>query len=521
MTSCTSAAFGRSMRRLMQLLPSVVVAHFGLVCQASAQTDLGPESDGTQQRLVAIGAAGMMHTVAYQWLTELSDDIGPRVTGSPAARKAVAWGVEKMKSIGLTNVHTEQWTLPKGWTRGKSTAEMIAPLRRPLYVSAMGWTGSTPGDVEADVMPANLLKLDELTQDAARFRGKIVVMTVDGALPANPGPLIAQYCEFAKAVQESGAVALIGGQGGAKEQGMHLTHTGAVLCASDFKMPVLSIAAEDQGQIERLVARGQAVRLRLNVQNTFTSGPVPSENVVGEIQGSEKPEQILVVGAHLDSWDLATGSTDDGTGVCTVLAAASAIQKSGVRPRRTLRFVLFTGEEQGTLGSKAYTRLHAGELQNHVAAMLIDSGQGPIVDVDLGRTDVVARFAPFANALRGFRELKFKDRASFGTDSGPFILVGLPGITFQQDSPEYRYTIHSAADTLDTVKPDVLAQNASIMAITAFWLADRPERFAAPWPPEKTARMLRDQGAYERLNSSGQWPFGELGADSPATPNPK
>jgi Zn-dependent M28 family amino/carboxypeptidase len=183
--------------------------------------------------------------------------------------------------------------------------------------------------------------------------------------------------------------------------------------------------------------------------------------------------------------------------------------------------VLFTGEEQGTLGSKAYTRLHAGELQNHVAAMLIDSGQGPIVDVDLGRTDVVARFAPFANALRRFRELKFKDRASFGTDSGPFVLVGLPGITFQQDSPEYRYTIHSAADSLDSVKPDVLAQNASIMAITAFWLADRPERFAAPWPPEKTARMLRDQGAYERLKSSGQWPFGDLGADSPATPNPK
>jgi hypothetical protein len=183
--------------------------------------------------------------------------------------------------------------------------------------------------------------------------------------------------------------------------------------------------------------------------------------------------------------------------------------------------VLFTGEEQGGQGSKAYTKLHAAELQNHIAAMLIDSGQGPIVDLDLGRPDLIAPFKPFVHALRNVRELRIRERASFGTDSGAFILVGLPGITFQQDSPEYRYTIHSAVDTLDTVKPDVLAQNATIMALTAFWLADRPERIAAPWPPEKTARMLRDQGAYEPMKLSGTWPFGDLGADVASAPNSK
>lgn len=501
----------------------LLVAYLGLVGEANAQTQpVGPDDDGTRPRLVEIAGAGMMQSVAYQWLTELTDDVGPRVTGSPAAKKAVAWGVDKMKSIGLSNVHTEQWTLSKGWTRGSATAEMIAPLQRPLYVSAMGWTGSTSGSIEAELVSANLLKLDDLMHEVRSYRGKIVMMTIDGTLPANPVPLFMRYCEFVKEAQESGAVAVIGGQGGgAKEQGMHLTHTGGLSCADEFRMPVLSIAAEDQVQIERLLAQGHPVRLRLNVQNTFTTGPVSSDNVVGEILGRDEPEQILVVGAHLDSWDLATGSTDDGTGVCTVLAAAAAIHTSGVRPRRTLRFVLFTGEEQGTRGSKAYTKLHAAELQNHLAAILIDSGQGPIAEVDLGRTDVVAPFEPFAKALRNYRDLRLRERASFGTDSGPFVLVGLPGITFQQDSPEYRYTIHSAADTLDTVKPEILAQNATIMAMTAFWIADRPERFAAPWPPEKTARMLRDQGAYEPLKLSGAWPFGELGADSTSTSNPK
>jgi carboxypeptidase Q len=505
------------MKQLVRVFPYLVAAQLGLFCRADAQTHPSePDSDGTLPHLGEIAGTGMMDSVAYQWLTELSDDIGGRVTGSPAAKKAIAWGADKMKSIGLSNVHTEQWTLSKGWTRGSATAELVAPVRRPLYVTAMGWTGSTPAHgIEAEVVRANLLNLDDDIGNSARFRGKIVVMTIDGALPANQFPLFVRYCEFAKQAQKSGAVAVIGGQGGGfKEQGMHLTHTGALFCSNEFTMPVLSIAAEDQGQIERLLARGQAVHLRLNVQNNFTSGSVPSENVVGEIPGREEPDQILVVGAHLDSWDLGTGSTDDGTGVCTVLAAAAAIQKSGARPRRTIRFVLFTGEEQGEQGSRAYTKQHASELPNHLAAILIDSGQGPVAEVHLGRTDVVTLFEPLARALRNFRELTIRERASFGTDSGPFVLAGLPGITFQQDSPDYRYTIHSAVDTLDTVKPGVLAQNATIMAMTAFWLADRPERFASPWPPEKTAKMLRDQGAYESLKATGAWPFGELGGDA-------
>jgi len=318
-------------------------------------------------------------------------------------------------------------------------------------------------------------------------------------------------------LQKAGTVAVIGGQGGFKSQGMHLTHTGILGFARDFAIPVVDMAAEDQGQLERFLAVGRTVRLRINVQNAFSEGPIQSANVIGEILGREHPEEIVVVGAHLDSWDLSEGTTDNGTGSCTVLGAAEAIVKSGVHPRRTIRFVLFTGEEQGELGSLAYMMQHASEMKNHLAGITLDSGQGPIREAHLGRTDVVKTFEPFAKSLGSIREIKVMDKPEFGTDSGPFILAGLPGINLEQDSPEYRYTEHSAADALEAVKPDALAQNATIVAMTAYWLAERPDRFAAPWSPEKSAKMLREKGNYDMLKAFNLWSFGDLGAEQGPT----
>ena len=294
---------------------------------------------------------------------------------------------------------------------------------------------------------------------------------------------------------------------------MHLTHTGSLVVLTESPFPVLSIAAEDQGQMERFLDAGKSVRLHVNVQNTFTKGPVPSANIVGEIVGREHPEQIVVLGAHLDSWDLSEGVTDNGTNVCSVLGAAEALVESGVRPRRTIRFVLFTGEEQGELGSKAYVAQHRNELKDHVASIVTDSGQGSISEAHLGRSDSATNFDPFLKTLQSLHSIKASDRAEFGTDSGPFILAGIPGITLEQDSPDYKYTHHSAADALEAANLESLALNATIMATTAYWLADRPERFASPWPPEKTARMLREQNSYDKLKAFDMWPFGDLGTE--------
>jgi carboxypeptidase Q len=504
----------------IRVLVLLVLAEGASVWANDVLKPKGPDQDGTKPALARIAGQGMMDSHAFQYLSELSDEVGARVTGSPQSRKAIDWGLAKMNAMGLQNVHEEKWTLWKGWARGSASAEMTAPQHRTLSVDAMGWTGSTSANgVEAEVLPANLFDLDEEIKKATRFKGKIVLMYPQGSPTKNFWAILAQYGDFLNALHKAGAVAVIGGQAGFQEDGMHLTHTGIIGFAEDFSIPVVSITREDQGQIERFLAAGKAVRLRLNVQNSF-SGPVESANVVGEIVGHESPEQVVVVGAHLDSWDLSEGTTDNGVGSVSVLAAAQAILQSGVRARRTIRFVLFMGEEQGLLGSLAYVKQHQEEMKNHLGNIVLDLGQGPVKEFQLGgRSDLVAAFEPFAESLANIREIKVTDKMEFCTDTGPFILAGLPGINLDQDSPDYKYTHHSAADSLEEVKPEVLAQNAMIMALAAFWLADRPERFAAPWSAEKTARMLREKDQYEMLKSFHLWPFRDLGLADKAGPS--
>ncbi len=471
-------------------------------------TPKGPDEDGTKPALVKIAGEGMMDSHAFQYLTELSDDIGARVTGSPSERKAEEWGAGKMKAIGLENVHKEKYQLWRGWTRGTAQGELLEPIRRPLHVDAMGWTGSTPAvGAEGEVVAANLFDIEEEVKHTSRLSGKIVLVVMKGAPKKDVDSLFAIFGDFLNAASKAGAVAVIGGQGGSKAVGMNLTHTGILGFDADFANPVLSLTAEDQGQLERYVESGKKMRVRFNVQNTFSNGPVEAANVVGEIRGRENPEQVLVVGAHLDSWDLSEGTTDNGTGSASVLGSAEAIVRSGMRPRRTIRFVLFTGEEQGLDGSFAYMKQHQSEMANHLGNLVLDNGQGPVREFQLGgRDDLVASFQPFTQSLSSIRNIAVTDKVESGTDTLPFSMAGLPGINMDQDSPEYKYTHHSPADALEAVNPDVLAQNATLMALAAYWIADRPERLASPWPVEKTVKMLRAQHQDEMLKAFGLWP---------------
>lgn len=475
----------------------------------------GPDEDGTKPALTRIAGEGMMNSHAFGFLTELSDDIGGRVTGSPAERKAEEWGAAKMKAIGLENVRTEKYTIWRGWTRGTAEGEILAPVRHKLHVDAMGWTRSTPaGGAEGDIVTANMFDIENEIKHVSRLKRKIALVTTKGRPNKDEMSLFAMFGDFLKAAGLAGAIAVIGGQGGGKSTGMNLTHTGILGFNADFAVPVVSMSAEDQGQLERFIERGITPRVRFNVQNTFTNGPVETANVVGEIRGREHPEEILVVGGHLDSWDLSEGTTDNGSGTAAVLGAAEAIIHSGQRPRRTIRFVLFTGEEQGLDGSFAYMKQHQAEMKNHLGNLVIDDGQGPAKSFHLGgRDDLVPLFRPFVNTLSNLGVTDVDDRVELGTDTLPFSLAGLPGIDMGQDSPDYKYTHHSAADALEAQKPDVLAQNATLMALAAYWIADRPERFASPWPAERTARMLRAQHEYEKLKSFNLWPYGDLGAE--------
>jgi carboxypeptidase Q len=504
------------MRRLL-VNAGIVALGLSLSSVQMARADerfKGPDEDGTKPALTKIAGEGMMNSHAFQYLTELSDNVGARVTGTPEAQKAIDWGIAKMHAIGLENVHAEKWQLWRGWKRDSADAELLSPTRHKLHVDAMGWTGSTPASgVEGEVVPLNLFDLDREMKDISRLKGKVVLVITKGSPKKSGDMIFAQFGDVLRAAAKAGALVVVGGQGGSKASGLNLTHTGILGFDADFAIPVVSMTAEDQGQLERYVDAGLKPRARFNIQNTFTNGPVESANVVGEIRGRENPEQVFVVGAHLDSWDLSQGSTDNGTGSASVLGAADAIVRSGMKPRRTIRFVLFTGEEQGLDGSFAYIKQHQSELANHLGDLVLDEGQGPVSEFQLGgRDDLVASFQPFSKSLANIREIKVDEKVESGTDTLPFSMAGLPGINMNQDSPDYKYTHHSAADALEAVKADVLTQNATLMALTAYWIADRPERFAVPWSAERTAKMLRAQGQYDFLKAFNLWPYGDLGS---------
>ena len=508
------------MRAIQGIRLAAVAAALGMAGLCLAQTGAngapaGPATDGTLKGMTAIAGEAMMRSRASADLEYLSDYIGPRLTGSSAAMRAVDWAESRMKQMGLQNVHAEDYSVWRGWKRISASAEIISPVHARLMVSSMGWVGSTPqGGVEADVVPVNLFQLDrEMKENSGNWAGKILLMVTEGPRPENFFSLFVEYGEFLKAAWAAHAVAVIGGQGGSPAAGMHLTHTGILGFAKYYDIPVVSMAVEGQDEIQRLLVQGETVRLRMNVQNQVTDHPVEAANAVGEIVGSDFPNQIVVVGAHLDSWDLSQGSTDNGVGSVCVLEAARAILESGYKPLRTIRFVLFTGEEQGLLGSFAYVKRHEAEMPNHVAMMTLDNGQGPVVSLDTGgHANLIPDMRPFVEAMKSFGNLSLDDRAVFDTDTGPFILAGMPGINLGQDSPEYKYTHHSNVDSFDKVRTETLDQDATVMALTAYWIADRPERLETPWPAARTAQMLVKQHQDGLLKAFGLWPFGNLGS---------
>jgi carboxypeptidase Q len=269
--------------------------------------------------------------------------------------------------------------------------------------------------------------------------------------------------------------------------------------------------------LERLVKQRAKPKVRLNIANRFTDSPISAENVVGEIEGLVHPEQVILIGAHLDSWDLSPGATDDGTGVAAVIAAARAIQASGVRPDRTIRFILFSGEEQGLLGSQAYVAQHRAELSNLVCALVMDWGAGPITSFPLaGHPEMERPLKELFQADKDFRSIKISSGFLTFTDGFAFTFAGLPGIGLLQNSPNYDRDAHSAEDSLRAVNVSALRFNTRLLASSAIWLADVKQRPGTAFTQAENDQALRPiQGALQML---GVWPY--EGSSVPALESP-
>ncbi|HKV78899.1 MAG TPA: M20/M25/M40 family metallo-hydrolase [Candidatus Sulfotelmatobacter sp.] len=452
-------------------------------------------------------------TDALPEIEELSDRIGPRLTGSDALRKASQYVLRRMREIGLSHVHSESWTLPRGWQRGHAEASLVEPFALSVPVAAYGWTGLTPR--RNGPSPLVLLNADEVAQDLDRlvrsqgtsWGGKILLVSANSSTPMRA---YSQLLPLVRAATAAHAVAVLRHDTRPGAGIVHSEPVSVVLPANvdSGRVPALDIPNEAEKMIERLLRSGRHVSMRLSVVNHFSSAPVDCDNIVGEIEGISHPEQVVIVGAHLDSWDLGTGATDDGFGVAAVLGAAQALIRSGLHPLRTIRFVLFSGEEQGLLGSTAYVHAHSAELYRTVAALALDWGAGSIVKLPVAGHSELIPLLQQLNTLVPALGLEAPDDGwLFMTDAYAFSLAGVPGIAPLIRSAGYLEQAHSSEDTLDKVNPSDLQQAMTVLTLASFLLADSEAIPPTYFTPQQTRSSLIQGKQQKMLEVFGIWPF--------------
>jgi len=433
-------------------------------------------------RLRSIRDAALGSDYAWQQLAHLTENIGPRPAGSPAAQAASEYVAEQMKKLGL-EVHLESAQVSH-WVRGEEKAQLteypgqVGNIPQRIVLTALSGSTSTGGDgLTAEVVVVH--SFDELAAlGRAKVAGKIVLYNVvyderkalAGSAFEAYGEAVVYRGDGAKAAAALGAVAaLVRSVGGAS---FRLPHTGHSTPAG---IPAAALAAEDADLIEHLAAQGP-VRMRL-VLTPQTFPNTTGYNVIADLKGSEHPEQVVVVSGHLDSWDLGRGAIDDGAGVVMAMEAAEVLQRLHLRPRRTLRIIAWMDEENGGGGHDAYGKDYAADMANHIAAMECDTGAAHPIGFDLKMSSAALEaLQPVADVLRPIGVTLFRPvDSSPGSDIEPLVKAGVPGLGIIQDSRRYFDYHHSAADTLDKVDPQELKENAAAMAVMGYALAAMPE----------------------------------------------
>lgn len=410
---------------------------------------------------------------AYDLARSLSDDVGPRAPGSPGDRLAVTWAQAAMQRVGLTRVHAEPVTAP-GWQRGEERAEILSPTAHQLAVTALGWSPATPAKgLDGDVVEvASIEALQALPPEQVRgkivFYNRPIVRQRDGK---GYGDGVGLRTAGPAAAAALGALASLVRSVGTDHD--RLPHTGY---AHEPKIPAAAVSIPDAELLHRLVAKGGPVRVHLHL----TPRPirnVQTANVVGDLVGAQKPDEIVLLGAHLDSWDLASGAVDDAAGCGIVLAAAAAIAK-GTRPARTLRVVLFAAEENSGAGGKAYAAAHAAEVERHVLAFEADTGSGAAWAFRFAG-DAAHRRAFLAAAPRvaAYGIVAEEESAWGGSDIGPLRALGVPVIDVRQDMTRYFDVHHTANDTVLELDAEALGQVSGVVAELARFATDSPEDF--------------------------------------------
>jgi carboxypeptidase Q len=454
-------------------------------------------------------------------LRRLTDEVGGRVPGTPAMQRAVDWGEQMFKGAGADSVHTEEFTIPYSWSEGatemtvSATGTAIDPkltqipkVEFRVRCVSIAWAPALAPVKHVPVVDVGSGSSADFAK-AGDISGKIVL--VHSVVLKTWNDLFAEYTNAPPVITaavkgKAKAVAFMA----TREHDILYRHTNSNEGEID-RIPQVLVAREDGERIGRLLASGHPVWANLSIPNQL-GGPIQAANVIAEIKGSEKPEEFVVLGAHLDSWELGTGALDNGCNAALVGDALRAIKAAGLKPRRSIRFILFSGEEEGLLGSRAYSRAHRPELDKAAGVIIWDSGTGKTTGfADGGRKDVLDAAKRLIAPLQQFGLTDMKTDMESGTDHFDFMLEGVPTFVADQEEANYMENYHAVSDTYDKVDFVQLKKNVAEAAEFSFLLANLPEKIGPRFSRAQIEQSLRETHSDEMLKNSGLWDAWESG----------
>ena len=413
--------------------------------------------------------AALHDSAAWNRIAELTDTFGSRLSGSDALEHAIDWTLARMRADGLENVRGEVVMVPH-WVRGAESAELVTPRRKALAILGLGGSVGTPeGGVTAPVLVVG--SFDELKRRASDARGRIVLFDVPFT---EYRQTVAYRAIGASAAARVGAVAML--LRSVASFSINSPHTGQLRYDTTVaRIPAAAITVEDALLLHRMQDRGQPVTVTLRMAARMLPD-ARSRNVVAELRGREKPDEVVVIGGHMDSWDVGQGAMDDAGGVVVAWEALRLMKQLGLRPRRTVRVVGWTNEENGTRGGLAYRAAHADEVDRHVFALESDNGAFKPSGIAAVASDsaiaMLRRIAPLLARIGADKVIRGDGEA----DIGPLLAAGVPGAGLEVDGTRYFWYHHTDADTPDKLNPHDVAECVAVMAVYAYVLAEMPER---------------------------------------------
>lgn len=479
------------------------VLSLALLLSSAAPLRAQQPSAEVRQASARIAGSILIGGRSYDYLQNLTDRFGGRLSGSTSYQRAADWAAAEFRAMGVSDVRLEPFALDATWTRGAARGgRFVSPVERPLHVESLGWAPSTPaGGVRGEVVSVGDVSEKNLRAMRDRIKDRVVLIDTK-SLFAEGFTAFVKLMNSQQLFKDLGAAAVLIPDSQANNA---FTAFNLNWGAKISPLPVAGIGKEDADLLSRLLEKGP-VTIEFAYDNQ-TGGATQSANVVAEIRGRERPDEWIIIGAHLDSWDFGTGAQDNGSGVAMVMEAARAVASLGQPPRRSVRFALWGAEEQGLIGSHAYVEAHDKELKNCVAVLNTDNGAGHPKGWKVeGREDLSKALEPISRAL--LEDLSgggLSPEASFDTDHGFFMLKGVPALDLWVDMEPYEKIHHKAGDTLDKLDRHNLADGAAIVAVTAYAIAERPERIAPHIEHAAVGEILRKANALEMIKAFGFW----------------